>query len=145
MKERKIDQVATSYLGIMLTKKVGNLNKHIKETESKASRILREINGISSKQNVGEEEIRVKIELFETCLAPAILYGFEASMALGQNTKVRWKQQKKIQNQSLKKTLQLPVTTGFYNTFHQIANGDRYMASKGENRILNSDVNPQYN
>ena len=73
MKERKIDQVATSYLGIMLTKKVGNLNKHIKETESKASRILREINGISSKQNVGQEEIRVKIKLFETCLAPAIL------------------------------------------------------------------------
>ena len=27
--------------------------------------------------NVGEEEIRVKIELFETCLAPAILYGFK--------------------------------------------------------------------
>ena len=51
----------------------------------------------------------------------------------------------KIQNQSLKKTLQLPVTTGFYNTFHSIANGDRYMASKGENRILNSDVNPQCN
>ena len=73
-KGRKIDEVATySYLGMMLTKKVGNLNKHIKKTESKASRILREINGISSKQNVGQEEIRVKIKLFETCLAPAIL------------------------------------------------------------------------
>ena len=57
----------------MLTKKVGNLKEHIKETESKPSRILREINGISSKQNVGQEEIRVKIKLFETCVAPAIL------------------------------------------------------------------------
>ena len=67
-------QLATySYLGIMLNKE-GNLKEHIKETESKASRIIREINGISSKQNVGQEEIRVKIKLFETCLAPAILY-----------------------------------------------------------------------
>ena len=61
---------------------MGNLKEHVKETESEASRILREINGISSKQNVREEEIRVKIELVKTCLAPAILYGFEASMAL---------------------------------------------------------------
>ena len=53
--------------------KGGNLKQHIKETESKASRIIREIDGLSSKQNVGQEEIRVKIKLFETCLAPAIL------------------------------------------------------------------------
>ena len=55
--------------------------EQVKETESKASRILREINGISSKQNVGQEEIRVKFKLIETCLAPAILArynGFEA-------------------------------------------------------------------
>ena len=74
VKEGKIDEVATySYLGIMLNKE-GNLKEHIKETESKASRIIREINGISSKQNVGQEEIRVKI----TLILPAILYGFEA-------------------------------------------------------------------
>ena len=47
-----------------------NLKEHVKETESEAGRILREINGISSKQNVGPEEVRVKIKLFETCLAP---------------------------------------------------------------------------
>ena len=65
--------------------------------------------------------------------------GFEA---WGKILKSEMQAIEKIQNQSLKKTLQLPVTTGFYNTFHSIANGDRYMASKGENRILNSDVNP---
>ena len=43
VKEGKIDEVATySYLGIMLNKE-GNLKEHIKETESKASRIIREI------------------------------------------------------------------------------------------------------
>ena len=42
-KEGKIDEVATqSYLGTMLNKE-GNLKEHIKETESKASRIIREI------------------------------------------------------------------------------------------------------
>ena len=77
VKERKIDEVDTySYLGIMLNKE-SNLKEHIKETGNKASRIIREMNGISSKQNVGQEEIRLKIKLFETCLVPAILYGFE--------------------------------------------------------------------
>ena len=57
--------------------------EHVKETESKASRILREINGISSKQNVGEEEIRVKIELFETCLAPAYCMGLKQAWRWG--------------------------------------------------------------
>ena len=69
--------------------KEGNLKEHIKETENKASRIIRKINGISSKQNVGQEEIRVKIKLFETCFAPAILYGFEVR---GKYQKVRCKQ-----------------------------------------------------
>ena len=58
--------------------KEGNLKEHIKETESKAERIISKINEILSKQNVGQEDIRVKIKLFETCLITAILYGFEA-------------------------------------------------------------------
>ena len=58
--------------------KEGNLKEHIKETKSKAERIISKINEILSKQNVGQEDIRVKIKLFETCLITAILYGFEA-------------------------------------------------------------------
>ena len=49
-----------------------------KSKESRAIRTTREVNGISSNQNAGQEEIRVKIKLFETCLVPAILYEFEA-------------------------------------------------------------------
>ena len=89
VKEGKIEEVDTYiYLGIMLNKE-GNLKEHIKETENKAIKIIREINGISSKHNVGQEEIRVKIKLFETCLIPAILYGFKA---WGKYPKVRRKQ-----------------------------------------------------
>ena len=44
VKEGKIEEVDTYiYLGIMLNKE-GNLKEHIKETKSKASRIIREIN-----------------------------------------------------------------------------------------------------
>ena len=37
--------------------KDGNQMEHIKETESKANRTIRKINGISSKENVPQEEI----------------------------------------------------------------------------------------
>ena len=64
--------------------KEGNLKEHVKETESKASRIIREINGISSKQNVGQEEIRVKIKFFETSrTSNSLKHGW------GQNTKAK--------------------------------------------------------
>ena len=126
VKEGKIDGVGTySYLGIMLNKE-GNLKEHIKETEKKASRIIREINGISSKQNVGQEEIRVKIKLFETCLVPAILYWFEA-----------WGKISKSEMQALEKNtksaIKVNVAATSNNTFNWIANGDRFMASKREN------------
>ena len=61
IKEGKIEEVDT-YIKIMLNNE-GNLKEHIKEIESKASRTIREINGISSKYSVGQEE-RVKIKLF---------------------------------------------------------------------------------
>ena len=108
VKEGKIQEVDMYiYLGIMLNKE-GNLKEHIKETKNKASRIIREINGISSKHNVRQEEIRVKIKLFETCLIPAILYGFEE---WGKISKKEMQATEKIQNQLFKKILQLPVTT----------------------------------
>ena len=60
----KIEKADTySFFGIML-KKEGDLKDHIKKTESKANKIIREINEISSKQKVGQEEIWVIIKLF---------------------------------------------------------------------------------
>ena len=88
--------------------KAGNLKEHIKETESKANRIIREINGISPKQNVGQEKMKVKIKPFETYPIPALLYGFEAWRKI---SKSEMQAIGKIQNQSLKKILYLLVTT----------------------------------
>ena len=69
--------------------KEGNLKGHMKETENKTSRIIREINGISLKQNLAQEEIRVKIKLFETYLISAISYGLKCGRKY---QKVRCKQ-----------------------------------------------------
>ena len=93
----------------MLNKEgIPNLKEHIKETESEASTILRKINGISSKQNVGQEEIRVKFKFFETCLAPAIVWSMAGDKIPKQS---EMEAIEKIQNQSLKKILHLAVTT----------------------------------
>ena len=56
----------------------GNLKDHIQEIWQKSNKILLEINAIGAKSQVGTNEIRVKLKLFELCLMPAILHGLEA-------------------------------------------------------------------
>ena len=60
----------------------GQLTEHIKELNSRCDIINREISTIGSKIQVGKEEVRVKLKLFETCLIPALLYGMEARKKL---------------------------------------------------------------
>ena len=56
----------------------GNLKDHIQEMRQKSNEILLEINTIGRKSQVGTGEIRVKLELFELCRMPVILYGLAA-------------------------------------------------------------------
>ena len=65
------------YLGMVINK-LGNLKDHILELNRKCEVINREINAVREKQQVGKEEIRVKLKLYETCLMPALLYRLEA-------------------------------------------------------------------
>ena len=65
------------YLGMVINK-LGNLKDHILELNRKCKVINREINTIGAKQQVGKEDIRVKLKLYETCLMPALLYRLEA-------------------------------------------------------------------
>ena len=53
----------------------GQLTEHVKELNSRCDIINREISAIGAKTQVGKEEVRVKLKLFETCLMPALLYG----------------------------------------------------------------------
>ena len=65
------------YLGMTISTD-GQLTEHIKELNSRCDIINREISAIGAKTQVGKEEVRVKLKLFETCLMPFLLYGMEA-------------------------------------------------------------------
>ena len=65
------------YLGMTISTD-GQLTEHIKELYTRFGIINREVCAIGAKTQVGREEVRVKLKLFETCLIPALLYGMEA-------------------------------------------------------------------
>ena len=65
------------YLGMTISTD-GELTEHIKELSNRYDIINKEISSIGAKTQVGKEEVRVKLKLFETCSIPALLYGMEA-------------------------------------------------------------------
>ena len=65
------------YLGITISTD-GQLTEHIEELKTRCGIINREICAIGAKTQVGKEEVRVKLKLFEKCLMPALLYGMES-------------------------------------------------------------------
>ena len=64
------------YLG-MVIKSEGNLKDHIRQVQTKTNNINKEIKAIGSKSQVGSEEMKLKMKLFERCLMPAIIHGLE--------------------------------------------------------------------
>ena len=65
------------YLGITINKE-GNLKGHIEELKQKCEAIIREIEIIGSRNQVGIEEIRVQLKNFQACFTSALIYGIEA-------------------------------------------------------------------
>ena len=75
---------------------------HILELNGKCEVINREINAVGAKHQVGKEEIRVKLKLYETCLMSALLYGLETWRKIYKN---EMNEIKKIQRRALKSYL----------------------------------------
>ena len=65
------------YLGIEMNEE-GNLKGHMEYLRRKGEAISRETEAIGAKNQVGKEQVRVQLKLFEACYMPAILYGLEA-------------------------------------------------------------------
>ena len=61
----------------MVIKSEGNLKDHIRQVQTKTNNITKEIKAIGSQSQVGSEEMKLKIKLFETCLMPATIHGLE--------------------------------------------------------------------
>ena len=82
VKARRIQRTdKCKYLGMTISKD-RQLTEHIKELNTTYDIINREICGLGAKSQVGKEKVRVKLQLFETCLMPALPYGMEASKKL---------------------------------------------------------------
>ena len=62
------------YLGITVNEEE-NLKGDIEELKQKCEAISREAETIGSKNQVGKEEIKVQLKLFEPCFMPALIYG----------------------------------------------------------------------
>ena len=99
----------SEYLGMVINK-LGNLKDHILALNRKCKIINREISAIGAKHQVGKEEIRVKLKLYETCLMPALLYGLEA---WGKIDKDEINETEKIQRRELKRIFNVSISTSY--------------------------------
>ena len=104
------------YLGITINEE-GNLEEHIKVIARKCETISREIDAIGAKNQVGKEEIRVKLKLFDTCLMTALTYGMEAWANI---RSVEMREIAKIQGKALNRIFQLPVSTAYTGIIMEI-------------------------
>ena len=97
------------YLGKTI-KEERKLEEYVKVIARKCETISREIDGIEAKNQVGKEQIRVKLKLFNTCLMTALTYGMEAwvNMRLVEMIEIE-----KIQEKALKRISKLPLSTTY--------------------------------
>ena len=61
----------------MVINSSGNVKYHILELKRKFEEINGEIGAVGAKCQVGKEEIRAKLNLYETFLMPGLVYGLE--------------------------------------------------------------------
>ena len=117
VKARRIQRTdKCKYLGMTIATD-GQLTDHIKELNSRCDIINREMSAIGAKTQVGkEEEIRVKLKLFETCLILALLYGMEAWKKL---SKAEIQNVQKNQGKALKRIFSLPIKTPYIGLIRQ--------------------------
>ena len=88
----------------------GQLTEHMKKLKTRNDFINIEICATGAKTQIGKEEVRLKLKLFETCLMPALLYGMEAWKKL---SKAEIQNVEKIQGKALKRIFSLPITTSY--------------------------------
>ena len=97
------------YLGIEMNEE-GNLKGHLEYLKRKGEAISREIEAIGAKHQVGKEQVRVQLKLYEACYMPAVLYGLET---WGYIKKEEIIEPEILQGKALKRIFNLPVSTSY--------------------------------
>ena len=64
------------YMGLMINEK-GNLEDHILYKKSIVPEIMATVKQVGSESQVGEEWLRVQLQLYETCLVSSLIHGIE--------------------------------------------------------------------
>ena len=101
------------YVGVWQNKD-GNLKLHLEKKKNAIKGQISELKSMASYYNMGEVFIAVRLELFEICVVPAILYNIEGWNHL---SKKEIKQLEMIQHEALCSLLDLPRTTPYiYST-----------------------------
>ena len=67
------------YLRITINEE-GNLKGHIEELKQKCEAINRETETIGTKNQVGKEEIKSQLKLFQACFMPALIHQIERNI-----------------------------------------------------------------
>ena len=94
------------YLGITLNEE-DNLEEYIKVIAKKYETISSELDAIGANNQVGKEEIRFKLKLFDTCPMTALTYEIESWANI---RSVEMREIEKKQGKALKRIFQLPVS-----------------------------------
>ena len=104
------------YVGLWVNK-LGNLKLHLDKKKGNVKGQISELKSLASYFNVGLVYINVRLELFEICVIPSILYNIEGWNHI---TKVEIKQLEMIQHQALCILLDLPKTTPYIALLNEL-------------------------
>ena len=95
--------------------------------KSKAVRITITIKQIGAKQHVGDEWLRIQLQLYETCLLTSLIYGLEGwPNNRGGSGKIR---------ADTRRAIKKYFTCREINTIYRDTDGNRSMANKRNIRI----------
>ena len=104
------------YVGLWLNKE-GNLKLHIENKKKKIKGQISAMKSLASYYNVGDAFVLVRLQLFEVCIIPSILYNIEGWNHL---TKKELAQLEMIQHQALCTLLDLPKTTPYIALLNEV-------------------------
>ena len=104
------------YVGVWQSKE-GNLKLHLEKKKKATKSQISELKSLASYHNMGSVYITVRLELFEICVIPSILYNIEGWNHL---SKKELKQLEVIQHQSLCWLLDLPKTTPYIALLNEV-------------------------
>ena len=129
-----------NYVGFWVNKQ-GNCQLQIQEKKAKIKGEVVALKSTASYQNVGETFVNVRLELYESCIIPSLLFDMEA---WSKQTKGEIKRLEQIQAKTLCTLLELPKSTPYIGLLNEIGIWrieERLMYRKlmFYNYIMNSD------